>query len=230
MNNTTMLIMVIGLYLFVILEAIIVFWWYGKNKYIVNFFERKEGVFLKESKRCRVEKIVTYQQKKWFELLKKPVIVKTEYRFFKMFDIFKKNDLGIDYEKVQQYKFLLESMPLIGAKLGLNILIEYDNEGNKIIKSWLPKYELTDDELIINTTVVWIIQAREELMEYTKPDEKKADILMKILLPMGLIILAICMLVFFPKIYNTITSGGQMAVSTAVSGFNSIVDKMIPIG
>jgi hypothetical protein len=121
-------------------------------------------------------------------------------------------------------------MPLIGAKLGINVLIEYDKEGTKNIKSWLPKYELTEDELIINTTVVWIIQAREELMEYTKPAEEKVDKLMKILLPMGLIILAICMLVFFPKIYNTVTAGGQTAVTTAVNGFTNIVDQIIPKG
>jgi hypothetical protein len=141
----------------------------------------------------------------------------------------KRKDLGVDYDQVKSYEYILESMPFIGAKLGINILINNDGKNKQYI-AWLPKYELTEDELIINTNIVWCSQARTELLEYTKPDEKKVDILMKILLPMGLIILAICILVFFPKIYEVVTQGGQAAVQTAVSNFNSIVEQMIPKG
>jgi nitrogen fixation-related uncharacterized protein len=156
MNPQTIMIMiVISLYLFVILEAVVIFLWYGNNKYILNLYERKEGVFLKESKRWRVEKIVTYKKKQsWKDWFKKRVIDKTEYRFFKILDFMKRKDLGVDYDQVKSYEYILESMPFIGAKLGINILINNDGKNKQYI-AWLPKYELTEDELIINTNIVW---------------------------------------------------------------------------
>ena len=212
------------IFIVIMAELWLVFWWIKKHKYQVNIFEAIEGVFLKSTETYIVVDIKVYKKAaNWKEGLF-PKLDHIEKQFFKKFDFFKRGKQTYKYEDLKNYVMLCE-----GSFLQPLYEINMTKVGNTY-SAWLPLTEDKEKDIIKNTAIVWIDQTRERLYEYTKQDTTNKDVLLKILLPLALIVLAMIMVIFFPKMYDAVSQGGHQAVSTAMSQWDTLLNKMIPAG
>lgn len=137
---------------------------------------------------------------------------------YSMFDLFGRNPLIVDH----QYKITTESVPFVGIKYTLFLM--YDG------KDYHP-VEIDDDNLNLplDSNIISIVNmARTELYENTKPELGMREVLNNFVLPMGTILLAICCLLFFPKIYDAIMEQSTAVAKTAISGWSEAVKGYIP--
>ena len=206
-----------GLILFV---AAFVIWWYHKNNITVSISEWKEGVLFNTSIRCRFTK--ERDIKKWIffgEVTHRPA------KLYQLFDFFSNKPLDIEYAGLKDQIIATESMPFIGVKCTLKL--RRDNDGG--LFAWQPPGISTDDGLIKPNRMTKINIIREEIYESTK-NETKADMFYKFALPMALIVLALAMLVFFPKIYNVIMDSSIQALDAATINWQDIFSDVKPVG
>jgi len=198
------LLILIGVWMFVAAELVFFVVWFRKNKFIIQISELRNGAYVLRSKRYRV----------------------VNDKFYSLLDVWKKKPLkDVSYEQVKHHVLINEGQPIIGVKY----IIKFSEVDGKLI-SWQPDFVNDTKPLIKNILMGWVDVTRAELYERTKPDLSKSEMLTKILLPMGLILLAICCLIFFPKIYESIIQHGNAVAESAVGRFTDTMDKIKPLG
>lgn len=165
--------------------------WLWRNNILVSVAEFKEGVFIMSSKRCRLVKEKLYPIWCFWYRFGKPISVPIEV-----------------YEKCNMVS---EGLPIVGIKQQLKLKKDADG----LLIPWMPPDKLPDDGLISNMRVVRISGLRTELYESTKSELTRQELLMRIAIPMGLIILALAMIIFFPKIYEVVSGGTMTNYETA---------------
>lgn len=213
------------IYLIVALEFYMVIWWIRKHKYLINLYEFKSGAMVKSSVRYRVVEVKIYAKPTNILERFKPKLERTENKFYKRFDMFKRGKSPFVYDEIKD-SMLLREGNFLSAKYEINI-----TQVGEAYKSWVVcKADKEIKDITKNTEVVWIDHARQLLHDYTKADTTNKDLLLKILLPMGVIILAIILVVFFPKMYAAVTSGGNAAASSAVNKWSEMIGQFIPRG
>jgi hypothetical protein len=167
-----------------------------KNKlYPVNaFFARDNYLYYDKIKH---EKEIVHPEKKMLGGFVKPGF--TEKRFVT-------EKQPVLFEDIKKYALVTEGLPFIGVKLSVKL----KRMGSKLIP-WLPDTDLTDKGITTNTRMVKINYLRVQLYDSTKNPVSTQDLLMKIAVPMGLVMLAIVLVIFFPKMYGAITEGSATA-------------------
>lgn len=139
--------------------------------------------------------------------------------FYSITDIFKRKPFAHNVINRDHY-IVTESTPIIGVQYTIKIINN---------SSWQP-VKIDDTPLINNILIGWLHTTRKELYESTKSEVSRGELLAKIILPIGLIILAMACLIFFPKIYESILTNGNAVANTALSQFSETVNKIVPIG
>lgn len=203
MNNIT-LIIILGLY-FGFLGALVVFFfiWYKKNNIQLSYDNIRDSVLYNDIYRGRFVdgKFYTIRQ-----FITKPSL------FFRKAAVSKFPDMK--YDQIKKYIMTLNAKPIIQPTKLLNIM---KTKQDKIIP-WKPKLKFREDNIINNLRIVKLRKLRKELWLSTD-NTTRADLLYKLALPFGIIILAICCLIFFPKIYDKIMSYSNNALQTAASSW-----------
>ena len=181
---------------------IIVFYWMGiKNCVKLEISEYVDGVLMVSNYRGRA----------------------IENKFYSMRDLLKRQPLIFE-ENLEEHMLATESMPIIGVKK----TIEAKRIKDKMI-IWKHNNDLPSGGFS-NNIVAWTDSTRTELYESTKPEVSKADQIKKLLIPMGLFVVALACLIFFPKIYGAIMENGNIVAETAVNRFTETMNKFIPVG
>lgn len=141
--------------------------------------------------------------------------------FMLMLQLFGKSKFHLKEESLKDYIIDVEGgIPLIGIKKEINII--------NFKQFWTPK----DDKINIidNIKVLKLSNLRKDLW-FSTDNKTKADMLYKIILPLGLIVLAIACLIFFPKMYDKIMEYSGPSIQTATSGWlDSISNTFRPMG
>jgi len=190
------------MYAFVIFLVVFVFYWLKKNSVNLQICEYKEGIYMSTSIRGRF----------------------VRNKFYSIRDLFRLHSFPLNKEDLGDYFLATESAPIIGVKTTIEL--------KKIEDKYVPwKHSKNIRKSGIDSNkVAWTESTRNELYESTKPEISKAEQFSKIILPIGLIILAIACLIFFPKIYNTIMEQSTKVAETAISRFTETMNRFIPIG
>jgi len=203
-NLITALIIVGIMYLSVFVMGVWVVWWMFRNNIMVQVSEMDEGVFMSYGGRHRIIKG----------------------QLFAMRDIWKRHPLKLIYKEVEKYIMVTESIPIVGVKRTLKLT--KDDDGNLI--AWKPNTEIKNVDLIKPTLVAWVDKARTDLFETTKQDMTRKEMISKIIVPLSLVILAVCCIIFFPKMYAAVMAGGNAAVNSAFEKFSNLLSEYVPLG
>jgi hypothetical protein len=201
----------------------------GKNNINIQISEEKEGVYMSGGGRHRLVKgklypIRAFKVKKdnhlYYDIIqgkkeiKEPekrifggrIILKQAYNYHKVVE----ERTPVLWEDIKDYAIVTEGIPLIGAKL----TVKLKRMGSKLVP-WSPLKDLDEEGITSNTRMVKINDLRFQLYEATKNAMTREDIMLKVVLPMGLIMLAIILVIFFPKMYGAITEGSKSAFQSS---------------
>jgi hypothetical protein len=185
-----------------------VLWWLAINNVLVVITKEVEGVLMSRSFRARIKNEKIYPMSTFIRWRSKKVV-------------------DVVWDDIKDRFTVTESTPFIGVKSNIKFTDLGDNEG---LVAWMPPKELDSKGVITNTRMVKIGTLRFELYESTKSQLTKEELFIKVLLPMGLIILAMAMLIFFPKIYEVIISNSTSAFETARSSVFDWLGQNKPVG
>ena len=203
MNDFQMIIIAYSLFASVPIMIFGTIYWLMKNNIDITINEFKEGVFLNQNIRCRVSKNKLYALK----------------------DFLGTKPLNIDYEEFKDNFMMVEGIPFIGTKRTLK-LCKQNNE----YFSWEPPIKINAKGKIHNHCIVKINMLRTELYESTS-NTNKADMIYKFATPIALVILALAMLIFFPKIYDKIIEHGAAHFESSFGSWTEqITEKIKPLG
>jgi hypothetical protein len=208
MNLLTAYLIVGSMYGFLFLISGFLIYWLRKNDINVQITKGEEGVFMSSGGRYRIAKGQLYHMKDFFK--KKPLISE---------------------EEIKDYIIITEGLPVIGVKKTLKLfngMINDDKEES--LKPWFPVFNDDIKPELLNSKIAFTETTRKDLYEATKLEMSKAEIMQKIVLPMGMLVLAIACLIFFPKIYAAIKSEGNIAIKTAISRFGELMEGFAPLG
>lgn len=185
-----------------------VVWWMSINSLMVVITKNDEGVLLSRSFRARIKNEQIY-----------PITAFIRWR--------NKKKLDVVWDDIKDSFTVTESAPFIGVKKNIKFKDMGENEG---LVAWMPPKDLDEKGVITNTRMVKVGTLREELYESTKSPLTKEELFIKVLLPMGLIILAMAMLIFFPKIYDVIIGSSTSAFETARTNVFDWLGQNKPVG
>lgn len=101
---------------------------------------------------------------------------------------------------------------------------------NSDMMPWCVSSDLETSGHISNDMVIKVNELREELYETTKNPLTTQEMLAKVLIPLGLIILAMVCVIFFPKIYHTIQDSTIQDYSAVRQGVLDIINSKRPLG
>ena len=232
-------ILVGAIFLFLAIMIWFVIWWYRKNNTVLSFDEYCDGVMLNSTLRCRIRKPHTVKRFIWFG---KPKLIVGKFYGFR--DFFSLSPIKhIDYEEVKNYFINTESMPVLGVKQTLNLRKVFNecaicmlpdgketkHEHTFSYKPWYPPLDLQKEGQIDNVSIVEINQLRTELWDSTDVLTTQ-DLLLKIAVPIALCIVAVALMIFFPKMYNAIISNDAALMEAAKVKWQDIVTTIKPVG
>lgn len=185
-----------------------VLWWLSVNSLNVTIIKDDEGVLMSRSFRARAKNGQIY-----------PISAFIRWRN-------KKRLKGVVWDDIKDCFTVTESAPFIGVKKN----IKFKDMGEYGLVAWMPPKELDTTNIVTNTRMVKIGAIREEVYESTKSPLTKQEMLIRVLLPMGLIVLAMAMLIFFPKIYDVIIGHSTTAFETARANVFDWLGQNKPVG
>lgn len=207
---------IIGIYAFLAAGFMYTAYWLVMNNIKINITRIKEGTPYSTSVRARIK----------------------DNRFYPINDMFgKKHIKNIKYDKVKDTIIMNEGFPYIGVKkvLFLRATVEeikdkktkYDEVVN--LESFIPSINVKKSK-ITDTMISWLSTSKKELFLATEPKMTREQVMREIILPMGLVILTVMVLIFFPKIYMSIKAASSESMSGATSQLTSAISKLIPLG
>lgn len=230
-------IILIGLYGFIFLEVFITIFLLRKNNVLVKIINTSLGTRVLKSFRCRpVTKtsfrladgsIITKIPRAWGH---KKYLIKTgkvqiveEVVYYGMWDIFRRRPLYINY--ASQNQLVAESVPIVGVRTVIKVRKEGD-----MLNAYTPNLSVPEGSKTNINLMSWISEVRHELFEETKRQLTKAELFAQIAVPLGIIVLAMACLIFFPKIYAAIMQEGNKAVEVSSRSLGEVIKGMFPGG
>lgn len=181
------------IFLFVLIIYTII--WMKKNDTLINASIDIDGVLLNKTYRGRFFKDKFYTVRQfWIRQRTKLVLP------------------SLSYTKFKDYIMINEGVPLISPKKILNVL-QYKTG----MIPWLVP-SINTIKSINNIRIVKLRKIRKELWDSTD-NTTKADVLIKLAIPAMMVILAIAVCIFFPKMYEKIMSYTQPALEEATKGW-----------
>lgn len=218
MTPQQMIQIIIGIYVFLGFGFIYTFYWLVKNNLAIKITMTREGTPYSRSIRGRI----------------------VNDKFYHVKDMFTKKALpNLDYQRLKSYIIMNEGFPFIGVKkaLFLRATIEDVRDSDGIKHDEIIKYEPiepTTKDLkeikVTDTMISWLYTSKKELFTATEPKMTREEVMRDFILPMSLVILAVMVLIFFPKIYMSIKAASSEAMSGATGKLADAVTKFIPIG
>lgn len=232
-----------------------VIWWMNRHSYLVQISYKEGGSFIQKGGRYRLlhkqayilqgkhrrrplsdkdlnkirrdhenytgQPMGTKALQAWLEQHYKEDIKST---FYPISDLFRRKPFAVPYEEIKDYFIMAESVPFIGIKHTLKLKIV-----DGAYYTWKPpEVDTTPDLSYILLT--FTDKTRRELYESTKQIMSNAELVARIALPIGMVVLALGCLIFFPKIYAAVMADGNAAAKTALTGFQEQLNKFVPLG
>jgi len=199
--------------LFLISLIVYTIYWYRKNNIILSIDELHDSIIRNKKIRGRFHK----KSGQFFTIL--------QWDFFG-YRIAKTKYSMINYDTYKDFIVTAEGLPLISPTKVLNVAKDY----NGLYTPYKIPVDLPSFKSINNIRIVKIRKIRKELWEATE-NTSHAEIIYKLVLPVAATILAICCLIFFPRIYETIMQHSGNALESASSQwFDKITEFMKPLG
>lgn len=130
-----------------------------------------------------------------------------------------------DLADVEAYMMPAEGRPVVDPKQVIKMRMT-DNE----LQPFMVPLNMDDAGYIPGTLVNKLSELKLELWENTKSPLTKEEMLLKVALPLGLILLAICMLIFFPRIYEAIIAQKVSGFEAAKTSFLDRLKEARPLG
>lgn len=203
-------IIIIGsMWSFVLFFMIYIFYWFKKNNILITVAEFEDNVIKYKSFRGRESKNYYYGFK----------------------DFFSRKPFDIKVKDCKDFYITAESIPIIGIKKILN-LKKIETEINKP-KEYIPYfvYDEDNENVFINENIIaWVNEARSDLYKSTELKLSTKDQILRLIVPIGIILLAISCLIFFPKIYESVMQTGNAVANNALTGFTQKLTEFIPKG
>ena len=218
MTPQQMIQIIIGMYVFLGFGFIYTFYWLMKNDFKINITLIREGTPFTISTRGRILKD----------------------KFYRIGDMFTKKPIpNMDYQRLKDSIIMNEGFPFIGVKKVLFLKAKIKDvvcgEGIKhdeIIKyePFIPTINNLTEIKITDTMLSWLYTSKKELFAATEPKMTREQIMRDFVLPMSLVILAVMVLIFFPKIYMSIKAASSEAMGQATGKLTDAITKFIPLG
>lgn len=211
MNLITFLIYITLYFSFLIGLIVFTFRWMKLNNLVLSIDSYEDGLLLNKKVRGRFGKNGFF------------------YKFTQL--DFKFNKLKCHYPEIIKENFqdnilTTEGIRFISPNKILNIvkLDEYD------YKAWTPPNDVSKIKKINNIRIVKLRKLRKELWESTD-NTTRAEQIYRLILPVAATILAMCCLIFFPRIYDHIMSYSNNALASAASSWaDQLKNFMRPMG
>ncbi len=200
------IIIIVLMWSFVLLVFTFMIFWFRRNNISIRVAEEKNNLILFSFLRARESKGKYYLFKDWFS--KKPI------------------DLNVD--DCKNFYITSESIPIFGVKKILNVK-KIEDEGNILFVPYLI-YNFESEVLIDDNMVAWVNEARTDLYKSTELQLSTKDQIIRLIVPIGIILLAISCLIFFPKIYESVMQTGNAVANSAISGWTQKLTEFIPKG
>ena len=204
MNQLQALLILSGMWLFVISIFIFVIYWFKKNNILIQVTEFKNNVIVYSSIRCRIKGNELYSFK----------------------DFLGKKEIGINKDMYKDFLIKSEGLPVFGTNLILNV----KRHKGKYFPYIIYLNENEQNVLVDDNMVAWVNEARNDLYKATELKISTQDQVIKFIVPIGIILLAISCLIFFPKMYEVVMETGNAAAKSAISDFTGTLTKFIPKG
>lgn len=203
MNKLQAYIILGSIWMFVISFFIFILYWFKKNNMLIQQTEFENNVFLYKSIRCREKDKMLYGFN----------------------DFFSKRPIGIKKEEYKDFIIKSEGLPFFGTSFILNVK---KHKGKYY--PYLIDHEEFTDVYVDDDMVAWVNEARIDLYKATELKESTKEQVLKLVVPAGLILLAIACLIFFPKMYETVMETGNTVAKSAISDFTGALNQFIPKG
>lgn len=174
--------MILAFFIIPAIICIIIIYIVSSNRVEIAISEESDGSFNTKIGRYRLAKDGFYYpiQSLW-------------YRFFK------KGKISIPHNRLETFIVNVESAPLFGIKKAIKF-----KSVDGVLFPYSPPTKIDLTGFTSDTKVVKMRNIRQTYFEATKKEISREEILFKFVLPMGLIVLAMALLIFFPKIYHAI--------------------------
>lgn len=244
MEQLTLIILVfLSMILVPFILLILLIWWFAKNRLIVQISEQDEGVLLSNGGRARVSKNgqlfylfdfwgrapITHDIVTGTHTIEKP----PRFLFGGMIRISKGSTKTVTsseavpllYKDIKDYIIVTEGKPIIG----INKTLKLKRIGSKLMP-WLPNFDTERKGYITSARMAKINELRIQLYESTKNELSRNEMLMQVMLPMGLILLAIVLIIFFPKMYTAIMQNSGSIFETSKSAVYDWLGQNPPVG
>lgn len=185
--------------LFLILLIVFVIKWMGKNNLLIEVSKMKDGSFIVESMRGREVDGKIYSLRQFF--------IREKTKPFSH-----PNGMPFYTEKIQDQFLAIESMPLIGVKRVLKL--KHHEVYNRLAKkktllymSHVPPTKINFEVGGFTTNdITWMNSTRDILYKETENKLSKEELIHQIAINVGLVLLAICLIIFYPKIHETVVN------------------------
>jgi hypothetical protein len=220
----------------------------NKNRLMIYISEYKEGVVMNQTIRARIAP----KKKRWWLLqwIINPKEAKTppELAFFAMNDPGRKNPLDVNFKDSLPFLTITETMPIIGIRHilrlktvyapDLDATIQGRKEGKlregefytyKKTRAWNLPSEFKSSLGLSDYLVSWAVEdkvADHEFCSY----RTTSDFFRDVILPMGIIILAIIMIVLMPNILEKVNQMSAAQIDPALNSFKEMVKGFMPPG
>lgn len=226
-----------GIYLFVVVELVVVIWWLRRNNTLLLISKDDLGTKILKEVRCREVARTRYKLPTGRVVDRLPrargdpaiqdMVAAAEkiedYEYYWMWDLRNRQPYKVQYGRMNE--IIAESAPIIGIKKVIKAQDTTDG-----LQAYTISRDVPEGAKISLNLVSWISESRHELHEETKRQLSKAEIFAQMAIPVGMIVLALACLVFFPKIYNTIMETGNQAAKTAGQNLAEVVKGLMPGG
>ena len=219
----TLVYIIIGFITLMVCGFVWVFYWMNKNNIIIENSYYSFGAVVSDSIRCRKVKIEATEKnlRKLITFGYSVIELQSDIFIYRAFnDFFGLRVMPFKYSEHNEYMLHNEGMPFVGPKFKLFLW-----EKTPVT---IP-YEV-DTCIIKDTMISFLNVSKKELWTRTKPVMDAATIAKEILLPMGLILLGICVLIFFPKMYAAVSLQSSEGLKAAAGQLSGFVTNLIPVG
>lgn len=185
--------------------------WFRKNNIQIDLSALEDGTFKVKTGRFRVKtmihKIIVNEIKLFGFIPYRTFEKKEVVRLVKINDFRCRFPFPLDYDEVKAFFIGIEGNPFIGTKRLLNVkrinYIENDKEMVRFI-CWIPLPDLHERKSMIDDyTYSWVLKRKVDVYEQNR-QESLAQVIEKVAIPIGLIILAVILIIFMPKILDKI--------------------------
>lgn len=233
-------VLIIDLLLLGILALVIlnVATWIRRHRLLIDLAMEEDSSIKSKSFRVRIQtkrnKIVKSEVKIFGFFPIREYYTETKQYLFKMNDLMAKNPFPLTYEDCEKFTISAEGLPFFGINKVLNIkkvLVPLpDGKTEYKFIPWCPlPIKRAASVNVDDYTYSWSLKRKIEIWEQSQT-ETKGQALAKLLIPMGMIVLAIVALIFLPKIIDKIREPAMMMLNQKTDAWLEAIRGAKPIG